>query len=361
MTTQPANTPTPTPPTHRSSPVLTALAALALVGVTAGAIYYTVRGTGHPGPQGSPQSKPGGPLSRDDLDKILAGAAELYKRGEAPAAEAVLTDAIHNNPEHQDLYIMLAQVMTGRDNSAAYGHWERAIERAQAAGQTGKELAAVHYQAGNLAMILARLDRAEEHYAQAQGLDKTDPDYPQALAQVYKKQSKWPEAAAQVTLSVTLAPDRAKGWADLAEIELQRRGGSPALAAQHATKARALEPTRTPWRLIEARALNRGGKPADALAVLGGVSEAERYQLPVLRLMGESYGLLSRPEDAAELFARASDAVPQDPEIAFDAAVWAERAKQPAPAARFASRAAALGHPAGKAMHERLTAHADER
>jgi hypothetical protein len=65
--------------------------------------------------------------------------------------------------------------------------------------------------------------------------------------------------------------------------------------------------------------------------------------------------MLQRPGDAAAIFANAVEARPRHPELAFEAAVWYERAGDLANARAFAERASMLGSEPGRQMVERLS------
>jgi thioredoxin-like negative regulator of GroEL len=108
------------------------------------------------------------------------------------------------------------------------------------------------------------------------------------------------------------------------------------------------------WRVIEARALKRQGKAADALQLLVNLGEADKRSPGVMQLIAECYGMLSRPKDAAEMYAAASDDEPGNGPWAFEAALWFERAKENARGLPYAKRAAALEVDGGAALAERL-------
>jgi hypothetical protein len=93
------------------------------------------------------------------------------------------------------------------------------------------------------------------------------------------------------------------------------------------------------WRVLEARILTRNNQPEQALAALTGLDLAQRLEPGVLQTMSECLGMLSRPADAAKLYSQASDTQPLRGDLALQAALWWERALQPAAGLPYAQRA----------------------
>jgi predicted Zn-dependent protease len=334
---------------------LTALGLLALTGGLVVALIVVLNRSGPAGGSGGGGTPPGQAgvtpqrtvqPTDEQLAAVLDSAKKLVSEQEIAKAQAVLEGAIRQYPETQDLYLALAQVLVNaNDLEGAYAQFERALA-------VGPITAPVQYGAGTLALTLGKVDRAEEHFSAAQTADPRDPDYPQSLAQVYTRRNQLPEASAALLRAANLDPGRAKVWANLAELEL--RQNRPSTGHQYILKARELEPRTAAWRLIEARALNRLGKAEQAANLLAGLDPESRHQLPVLRLLAESYGLLKRPDLAADAYAQASDAVPTDPQLAYEAATAADRAARPGEARRLAVRAESLGHAEARELADRL-------
>ena len=200
---------------------------------------------------------------------------------------------------------------------------------------------------------MRRLDRAEEHFAAAQATDPTDARYPLYLAQVQIGQGRSDEAKKNLLLATRLDDSLAIAWGTLAQLSL--RDNEPNVALQLVGRARALEPAVSIWRMIEARACNRSGKPAQALSVLHGIPTPERQQLDVLKIVGESHGLLGAPGEAAREFEAAAAARPDDGPLLLETAVWCERIGETAKALGYAQRAEALGAEGAAKMAARLS------
>ncbi|MDX9912100.1 MAG: tetratricopeptide repeat protein [Phycisphaerales bacterium] len=297
-----------------------------------------------PGPR---TTQGGGPAPASGRWEDLARAAEDAMRAQDNArAEAMLREAIDRKSDEQSLYLSLANVLMSRkDTAGAYEAYEKALA-------IGPREAGTEFAAGTLASMLGRNERAIEHYSAAQSIDRTNPQYPLYLGQSQLKENQSDAAVASLMLAVTLDPELAVGWGTLAEIAL--RENKLNIAAQHIERARALQPRDPTWRMIEARLLLRQSEPDQAIAVLRGLDESQRRDPAAMRLMAQCFGMLRLPEEAAAMYAEASDRQPQDADLAFEAALWAERAEDLSGAVRFGERAQSLGHAQAPAFVARL-------
>lgn len=301
-----------------------------------------------PAKPGGVSALPGKSPTGDPIKALLDSADTLVRQNEPDRAEAVLRAAVGEHPEDQELRLALAGACILQQSPA------EAYEQYEAALAIGPRTAEIEFHAGTLAFGLNRLDRAEEHFSAAQATDTSDPRFPLYLAQVQIGTGQVDQARKNLLLATRLDENLAVAWGSLAELSL--RASEPNVALQLIDRARQLEPTVTAWRTIEARAKNRVGKPGEALVALGGVADAERRQLPILRLIGECYGLLGKPAEAMREFETAAEHDPQNGDLLFETAVWCERAGEPARALAYARRAGEAGVEAGAKMAERLAA-----
>jgi tetratricopeptide (TPR) repeat protein len=264
----------------------------------------------------------------------------------------VLRQAVEEHPAVQDLRLAYAGALLAQHEiEQAYAQYEKALA-------IGPRDAEIEFTAGTVANMAGMVQRAQEHYAAAQTADMTDPRYPLYLGQIQLKLGQTDEARVSLLRAVHLDPDQPVAWGTLAQIALQ--ANRVGLALRHVAKARKLEPDVLTWRLIEARALKREGKVEPALTLLLALDEQQRYRPDVLRVIGECYGLMRRPADAAANYVKASDANPTDKDLAFDAAVWQDRAGDKAAALKLAQRAARLGHEDAGKLVARLKAKPDD-
>jgi len=301
-----------------------------------------VEGWRAPGPP--PTAQP----AEDRLLAILKSARAYALQGEPGKAEAIYREALAQFPSTQALYLGYADFLMAEHRvGEGYAQYEKALA-------VGPRSAEVEFQAGVSAGLASRPDRAVEHFAAAQALEPGSAEVALRLGQAQMKVGEDDAARATLVRALKLDEDRAIAWGMLAEISL--RQNNAAMALQHVEKARRLEPASLAWRLIEARAHRRGNDPRRALEVLAGIDEGDRLNEAVVRVMAECYGMLSRPADAAALYARASDASPGTPGLAMEAASWFERAGDAEAARRYAARAADLGDPRGTQLLERLSA-----
>ena len=344
------------------------LVGVGLVVVIAGALAWTFL---RPGPGAAPQGPGAGPagkgpeptflpppkpaLTAEQVETLVSSAVQRAEQGEYGQAETILEGAIRENPKTQELYLALGQIKMGRDAEGAYA----AFEKAAAVGPklnavNGGQVGPVQYAAGTAAMGAGKFDRAEEHFGAAIAAEPRTAEYHLGMAAVMDRLGKLDDAFMELTKASNLDPNNPATWAGLADNNMRRN--RPQLGLQYISKARELEPRKAAWRLVEARALNRMNRAEEAVNVLAGLEGAERNQLAVLRLVSESYGLLGKPGEAAAWWVKGSDAVPTDPQLAYEGALASRKGGRLEDAKRLADRAAVLGHREATALKGELAA-----
>jgi tetratricopeptide (TPR) repeat protein len=329
---------------------LLALAGAALVWFVAGTIRTATSGPATPAPATAANPAEGVPAG-DRLDGILNAARDLLRTGEHAKADAVLAAAIEQYPREQVLLLARAELLAGAKRAEeAYALYARALEVGPREGE-------IEFAAGTVASMAGKHEAAAEHYRAAQVKMPRDHRPPLYLAQVQVRLRQTDAAKANLVLAGTINPEVAVTWGTLADLELA--AGDSALALQHVRRARDLEPRVTLWRVIEARALKRDGRPEEAIQVLQGVDPAERFEPAVLTLMGECLGLLRRPGEAAAIYVAAAEHDAGNPRLALEAALWLERAGERARAAEWAQRAKLLGAQGADAALARLASESD--
>lgn len=301
--------------------------------------------TGQSSPAPDPAGRPADPRV---IDEIISAVDKFESQNEQEKARVALTAATQTYPTEQSLRVRLARVLGGLNQIAeSHEQYEKAIA-------IGPRSATIEFEAGAMANAAGLTQRALEHFSAAQAIDASNADYPLYLAQIQRKLGQVDDAKASLIRAGTLRPDAPVVWGTLADIALEEN--KPTIAKQHISRARELEPRSTPWRMIDARALNRLGQPEQALNVLAGISEQDRTLRPIARITGESLGLLNRVPEAAEMFAKASDAHADDAELALDAAISLRRAGDFTRAKTYAARASMLGNKQAEAFIQSLDA-----
>ena len=280
------------------------------------------------------------------LTAIVDSAAAYLDQAQAGKAEAILREALGKYPEDQDLHLLLGQALINqRRLDEAYGEYIAALA-------IGPRDADIEFSAGTLANQIGQPERALEHYAAAQTADPSHPDYPLYRGQVQFKLGRYSEGRASLVMAARLKPDRAIIWGTLADLELLENNARVAL--QHIARARDLEPENGMWRVIEAKAFKRQGKAAKALTLLLGLDASQRQDTNVRRLTAECFGMMNRPVDGARVYVEAFDERQPDADLAFEAAVWFDRAGDGSNALEWAKRAAQLGHQQADKLVARL-------
>jgi tetratricopeptide (TPR) repeat protein len=290
------------------------------------------------------------PLTPAEIEAIMTAAVTKAQEGQFAQAETIIENALRDHPKTQDLYLALGQLRSGRDAEGAYKAFAMAVE-------VGPKTGPVQYAAGSAALLLNDLDRAEEHFVAAIGADPRTSEFHIGLAEIYNRKNKPEDSFMELTKASNLDPNNAGTWAAMADNQM--RQNRPQLGLQYIAKARDLDPKRAAWRLIEARALNRLGRAQDAVNVLGGLDPSQLVSLPVVRLASESFGLLGKPDEAANWWIRAADAAPTDPTISYEAALAARKAGRIEDAKRLADQAAVLGHKDASSLKSELASAPD--
>jgi len=312
-----------------------ALGALALAVGAGGYAFRAAWTSGGAAPGSATGAPTKGSAAPDAASAIMRAAQTYVQQGEVEKAETVLAEASRQYATDQALHVAYADVLMSRRKAAeAYAQYEQALA-------IGPRETSLEFTAGTAANMAGMPERAVEHYSAAQTADKTNAKYPLYLGQVQLKLGQNDEAKASLLRAALLDPELAVSWGTLADIAM--RENNLDMAVQHIEKARKLEPGVATWRLIESRALARQGKPEEAVQLLISLSESDRFSGPVLKQIGQCYGMMAKPGDAAGVYARASDAHAEDGALAREAADWAKRAGDEKSAARLDERARRLG------------------
>lgn len=341
-------------PAGRGSVVVIAALGLAVAAVTILALMSGRRGSGFASMQskdpagtstGSMQS-PAQAIDHEAVRAALARAADLEAQGQFADAIGVLARAVQTTPSDQELRERLANLYMGQKKPGeAYEQFTEAI-------RIGPKRPDLDFAAGTMASMAGKPDVAISHYLAAQEADKTNAKYPLYAAQLQLLQGQKEAGKASLLRVTLLEPDNAFAWGTLADVALQENNAH--IALQHIAKARKIQPDFLAWRLIQARAHKRVGQAEEALLALEGVSDLDRFNEFVLSTQAECFGLLSKPGEAAKRYAAAADALPAQTEFAYQAAVWFEKAKDPAKARDYAKRAATQGHKGAITLAERI-------
>lgn len=309
--------------------------ALALVGVVVGGVYALRSLMRTPAPAEAALTGMGaGPI---DAQSVLDSARAYMDSDQAGAAEAILRRAVERLPTHQQVHFLLGEALLAQARpDEAYAFYDQGI-------LIGPDHPEYRHAAATIAATIGRFEDAELHYRAAQRLDPANPKYPLYLAQVQRKQGHADEARASLVVATKIDPDLAIAWGSLAAIAMDE--GRLEMAEHYLGKAVALEPERTEWRVMRARILRRQNQPQDGATVLLALPESVRTtDKGVIQELATCYGMLSRADDAAGLYQAAVATFPDDPEMAYQAALWLDRAGKPERARTYAQMAAAQGH-----------------
>ena len=288
---------------------------------------------------GAEETETGGIAQTESIEEIL-GAVQVYVRNEQyPQATTVLEGAVAQYPSDQELRLALGDLyMLQNRHRDAYSQYVAGIE-------IGPSTAMIEFTAGTLANMLDQLELAEAHYSASMRMDPSNPDTPIFLAAIQIKLNRLSEAKANLALAGRLAPDRARIYVMRSDIAM--RENKVTIALEQIRKARAIEPRELAWVLQEARVLKRAGKAQEAIDLLASLPQDELDMLETAYLFAECCGMVGRPGDAASRLMDAAVKYPEDGKLAFEVALWLERAGEREEAIAWAKRAQGLGY--GKA------------
>jgi len=343
-------------PLTRSSPKRTAPARVgvwlilgaAVSIVLIGAAALVLLGPEAPAPGAvRPRPAAGDMAPVETVERVLESVQAYVSREEFDKGAAILERAVAAHPEDADLRFALGDLrMRTREFDLAYEQY--------AAGLAALDTpdAARSFTAGTLASEVGEFDLAAEHYEDAARADPSRADYPLYLANIHLKRNAVDEASGAVALAARLAPERAEVWVTWSHIAMRR--GAVELALQQIRRARGIQPLEPEWAILEARILRRRGEPDRALAALATLPEQTRTTPRVALSMAECDGMLGEPSRGADRVVAAARAERADASLAFEAAVWLERAGRRGEALRWARRAIELGHAGAEAWIDSL-------
>jgi Flp pilus assembly protein TadD len=321
--------------------------AVVAVGLSVVVVRQFVAGGGGGSGGGAGAGAGGGAVVSDAEARMLAEAAlaasgEAMKNGRPEQAETLLRNAVGQRPGDQSLRLALAEALTAqRKHSEAFAEMREAM-------RIGPLAAQMHLDAGTLASQAGLAADAVAQYQAGQALAPQDARFPLYLGMALIRAGERSQATAALVRAVTLNPELAEAWGTLGELALAE--DSLGLAKQHLDKARALQPESFKWRLAAARLAVRENNGQAAVDLLLGSPDEQLLAGPTLRVLGQAYGLLGQPAQAAALFTRAADRAGVDGQLRFEAAQWWERAGEAGKAREQAELAAKLGHAAAKDM-----------
>jgi len=291
-------------------------------------------------------SSSGGIAATESIEEIL-GAVQVYVQNKQyPQATTVLEHAASQYPGDQELHLALGDLyMLQNRHGDAYAQYVSGIE-------IGPSSAIAEFTAGTLANMLDKPELAEGHYIASMRLDPKNPDTPIFLAAIQMKMNKLKKAKSNLALAGTVSPNRARIYGMRSEIAM--RENKLVIALEQIRKAIDIEPREVGWILQEARVLKRSGKAEQALNQLASLAQ-EDIDLPeTAMIMAECYGMLGRPGDAASRLMDVAQKHPNDAKLAFEVALWLERAGEREGAIEWARKAIAAGNERAEAWIESL-------
>lgn len=277
---------------------------------------------------------------------VLKAARTYIGNQELGKAEAVLRAALQDRPEDAVVRTMLGDVLLqSEDNEGAMAQYAAVADRVDASG-------GVLFKAGSLAAELGEGERALGYLKRAGEADPGNAEIPSFAAGVQIEMGLIEDAKVSLARAALLDEARGVVWGMFAEIAL--RENKLDMATQHVVKARRFEPNVIAWRVLEARIMRRLGEPEKGIMLLDGIEEPDRFEPVVIGEMAACLGMVGRSEDAMRIYEVAVRERPTEPELWYQAALWAERLGRTEEAQEMARSASMLGDARAKAVLDRL-------
>lgn len=314
--------------------LIIAFLTLAALGIAGGGVWSIMSLLRAPRPSSETARASPSPQS---LQQILDAARVHMDQDRAGAAENLLAAALEHSPESQALHLLLGECLLQQERfEESYEHYTRGIF-------IGPDHPEYRFVAGTIANRLGHFEDAEVHYSLAQSMDRSNPKFPLYLAQIQRKLGKVDDARASLVIATKLDEHLSIAWATLAAIALDENRLE--VASGYIARARADEPDRAEFRVIESKILRRKNSPQQAADLLLQIPEADRLRDEgVLLELGLCFGMLERVSEAASMYVAAVAANPDHAEIAYQAALWLDRDRQRGRAEPYARFAATKGH-----------------
>jgi len=277
---------------------------------------------------------------------VLKAARTYVGNQELGKAQAVLRAALKDRPDDAIVRGMLGDVLLqDGDEDEAMAQYAAVADRDDA---TGEAL----FRAGSLAAGMDDHARALGYLTRAGEIDPGNAAVPALAAGAQIDLGLIDEAKVNLARAAVLDEGQGVVWGMLAELAV--RENKLDMASQHIVKARRFEPDVIAWRVLEARIYKRLGDPEKAIMLLDGIGRADRFEPSVIGEMAACLGMVGRAEDAMLIYQVAVREKPTEPELWYQAALWAERLGMMEEAADYARSASMLGDKRATAVLDRL-------
>ncbi|MCE2967792.1 MAG: tetratricopeptide repeat protein [Phycisphaerales bacterium] len=274
----------------------------------------------------------------ETIQAALSASDEYTSKSQFVNAGLILDRAAQKFPDDQEIRLRLARVLIFQERFAD------ALEQFEQAIRIGPALAMIHSDAGTVASRARLDDRALFHFSKAMSIDPKEARYPLYLAMIHLRKGDDAKAMATLLGVVRLDPGIAEAWGTMAQLMLKENNLT--IAEQHAKRARELQPASPRWRHVLAQIVKRDNRPHEAIELLQGLTPQEQVSEPgLLSTLAESYGMVGNPTAAAVLYGNAIGWRSGDPELHYQAAVWARRSGDLRGARLRVNMAGSMGHP----------------
>jgi len=335
-------------PVRRGTVAKALLVLIPALVIVAGMGYFAIQiATEQPEAENAGRDLSGAERERN-LERIKVAVDTYFLRDDLDAADAILSDALRQLPNNQDLRLLNAELrlMQGRATEA--------YDEIQKAYKIGPDDPELRYLAASYANQAGMTEDAIAETRKAIAMSqRPDIRYFRFLGALQFRAGRIPDARATLLIALQQDDRQPEIYGMLAEMDLSEGGSEKGL--EFARKARELDPDQFAYRISESRLLRRLGRFEEALATLTSVDEYTRLtNAAVLRDVVMTLQALDQRDRAADFAVRGAQASPESREIAMLAADALDVAGRLEEAVDYANRSRMLGHPNGEARVEHL-------
>ncbi|MCC6581418.1 MAG: tetratricopeptide repeat protein [Phycisphaeraceae bacterium] len=274
-------------------------------------------------PATQPATQPATASTGEQADKDLEALRETYvqvrQQGSLDSVVKAAREQIRRHPQHAASHLYLGQLLVD------LRQYDEALDSLARCLELNPNQQDVQVMAGNLALMVRRIDDAEQHFRQAIALSPRSGRYRLHMAQVHLARDD--EDQARLDYLEALRLDSALHEAYCGLSDLFARQGNLVSALTQIQKAIEATPAGERTRQVvyirkKANLLRRDNQPAQALQTLQSLTTTEKQDLGVLEETATCWMLLGQPRRAAEAFELAGSYDPMNWRYPASAARW---------------------------------------
>ena len=304
--------------------IVIVMIALGVVAAAAAYIYWTNFVTINDGKDRANQGQFDAEVATKELAQLDDDLAEAKRVRRFNAMLDKARAFIARYPKFPPAYTLLAKVYIELND------WPLAYDELKKSLALSSNQPVVHRLAGTMQYVMRDYEKAEEHYRTAQVLSPDDPINTVYIAQVFIKTNRHTEAMKLLLQALQLDSKSHEAYATMCDLFMAQN--DPTRALQQIDKALEYAATNersiiVPYVIKRVEVLRRAGDAEAAMQTINEqLHDAEMFQPAVAKELADTWGMLGKPEKAAEFYERATAANPTEWLLHAGAVEWAVKA-----------------------------------